>query len=80
MRRKISFALTALAAVALTGGILLGLGGPGTASAKDPGPPPGMHQACEKMDPQAMEPMHEGMMNAGGQMGEWMESGEHCPH
>lgn len=71
------------------GGVLAGIGaflaavtlvGGGTALAQDPAPPPGMHQACERMNVGAMDKMHKGMTNAGGQMEEWMTSGEHCPH
>jgi len=56
------------------GGLALA-GYPGTASARDPDPPPGMHEACEDMNHEGMEEMHEGMMNAGGHMGESMQSG-----
>jgi hypothetical protein len=81
MRNKIALAIGGfLAALGIFAGVALAVGFPSGASADDPSPPPGMHQACEKMSPQAMERMHEGMMNAGGQMAEWMESGDHCPH
>ena len=33
----------------------------GTASAKDPDPSPGMPEACQNMDHEGMEQMHEGM-------------------
>jgi hypothetical protein len=50
----------------------------GTASAKDPDPPTGMHEACENMDhegmSQGMGGMHEAM-NADGEKGESMQSG-----
>jgi len=55
------------------GGLALA-GYPQTASARDPDPPPGMQEACENMKLEGMEEMHEGMMNAGGHMGEWMQS------
>jgi len=55
------------------GGLALA-GYPQTASARDPDPPPGTHEACENMNHEGMEEMHEGMMNAGGHMGEWMQS------
>lgn len=76
MRTRIMVVAAAiLVAIAGALGGLVVAGYPGTASAKDPGPPPGMHEACENMKHEGMEQMHEGMMNAGGQMGEWMESG-----
>jgi hypothetical protein len=34
-----------------------------------------MHEACENMNHEGMEEMHEGMMNDGGHMGERMQSG-----
>ena len=80
MRKKLGLAVAGLlVAAGVAAGVVVAVGIPGTASAQDPSPPPGMHKACEKMSPEAMERMHEGMMNAGGQMGEWMESGEHRP-
>ena len=79
MRTKIGLGIAGLlAAVGLSVGVALAVGLPGTASAGDP--PPGMHQACQQMAPNAMGPMHAGMMNAGGQMGGWMASPDHCPH
>jgi len=65
-----------LAVAGALGGLALA-GYPGTASARDPDPPPGMHEACENMKHEGhegMEEMHEGMMNAGGDMGESMQS------
>src|SRR3990172_4709273 len=44
--------------VGLLGGLVVA-GYPGTASAKDPAPQAGMHEACEKMDHEGMEQMHE---------------------
>jgi hypothetical protein len=66
MRNRIGLALVGLlAAVGISLGVALAVGLPGTVAAGDPSPPPGMHQACERMAPEAMESMHEGMMNAG---------------
>ena len=80
MTRKMTLAAAgALGGVALLVAAAVALGSSADVSAGEPSPPPGMHKACERMAPQAMERMHEGMMNAGGQMGEWMASGEHCP-
>ena len=79
MRQKIALSLASLAAaLALSAGVLVALGYPGNAAARDPDPPPGMPRACRHMDAAGMEGMHQGMMNGGGQMGEWMASGEHC--
>lgn len=80
MRKQLGLAAAGLlvgAGLATGAGVAVGI--PGTASAQDPSPPPGMHKACENMSPEAMDGMHVGMMNAGGQMAEWMESGDHCP-
>lgn len=78
MRTRIMVMAAAIlvAIVGALGGLVVA-GYTGTASAKnpDPDPPPGMHGACEKMNHEGMEQMHEGMMNAEGQMGEWMQSG-----
>ncbi len=48
-----------LVMVGALGGLALA-GYAGTASAKDPDPPTGMHEACENMDHEGMEQMHEG--------------------
>ena len=75
MRTRIMvMAAAILVAVAGALGGLALAGYPGTASARDPDPPPGMHEACEDMNHEGMEEMHEGMMNAGGHMGESMQS------
>ena len=75
MRTRIIVIAAAIlvAVVGALGGLALA-GYPGTASARDPDPPPGMHEACEDMNHEGMEEMHEGMMNAGGEMGESMQS------
>ena len=73
--RIIVIAAAILVAVAGALGGLALAGYPQTASARDPDPPPGMHEACEDMNHEGMEEMHEGMMNAGGHMGESMQSG-----
>ena len=73
--RIIVIAAAILVAIAGALGGLALAGYPGTASARDPDPPPGMHEACENMNHEGMEEMHEGMMNAGGHMGESMQSG-----
>ena len=80
MRTRIMvMAMAILVAIAGALGGLALAGYPQTASARDPDLPPGMHEACEDMNHEGMEEMHEGMMNAGGQMGdhmgEWMQSG-----
>ena len=80
MRKKLGLALAGLASAGVTAGFAVAVGVPGTASAQNPSSPPGMPKACENMSPEAMNGMHRGMVNAGGQMAEWMESGEHCPH
>ena len=72
--RIIVIAAAILVAVAGALGGLALAGYPQTASARDPDPPPGTHEACEDMNHEGMEEMHEGMMNAGGHMGEWMQS------
>ena len=76
MRTRIMVVAAAIlvAIAGALGGLALA-GYPGTASARDPVPPPGMHEACENMKHEGMEEMHEGMMNSGGHMGEWMQSG-----
>ena len=79
MRRNIGLALAGIAAaLAVAAGVVTAVGAPGGAAARDPDPPPGMPQACRHMEAAGMEGMHQGMMNGGGQMGEWMASGEHC--
>ena len=76
MRTRIMvMAAAILVAIAGALGGLALVGYPGAASARDPDPPPGMHEACENMKHEGMGEMHEGMMNAGGHMGEWMQSG-----
>ena len=68
--------VVAAAILVAVGGALGGLalaGYPRTASAGDPDPPPGMHEACENMNHEGMEEMHEGMMNDGGGMEEMHE-------
>ena len=81
MRKKIGLAAAGLlAAIAVSAGVLVAIGLPGAASAQDSSPPPGMYEACQRMNAGAMEGMHDGMMNGTGQMGEWMSAGEHCPH
>ena len=72
--RIIVIAAAILVAVAGALGGLALAGYPQTASAWDPDPPPGMHEACEDMNHEGMEEMHEGMMNAGGNMGESTQS------
>ena len=76
MRTRIIVIVAAIlvAVAGALGGLALA-GYPQTASARDPDPPPGMHEACEDMNHEGMEEMHEGMMNAGGHMGESMQSG-----
>ena len=73
--RIIVIAAAILVAIAGALGGLALAGYPGTASARDPDPPPGMHEACEDMNHEGMEEMHSGMMNAGGHMGESMQPG-----
>jgi len=81
MRRKFLLGVSGLlAAAALATGALVAVGFPGNAAAQDPSPPSGMHKACENMSPEAMDGMHQGMMSAGGQMAQWMASGDHCPN
>jgi hypothetical protein len=67
MRIRIIVAAAAIlvAIVGALGGLVVA-GYPGTASAKDPGPPPGMQQACENMDHEGMEQMHEGAQGMHG--------------
>ena len=72
--RIIVVAAAILVAIAGALGGLVFAGYPGTVSARDPDPPLGMHEACENMKHEGMEEMHAGMMNAGGHMGESMQS------
>lgn len=67
-----------LASIGVSSGLLT-VGPPGTASA-EPLPPPGTHEACDNIGPKAMQNIHQGMTDAGGQMGAWMTSNEDCPH
>ena len=69
-----------MAVVGLLAGIPAGLVVAEIASADDPAPPPGMHQACQRISEHTMSNMHQGMMHADGQMGQWMASDDDCPH